>query len=41
MQVHLWVIDATGEVVGAGIFLLIMWLGIPAPTTSCRRLSRW
>lgn len=30
MQVHLWVIEATGEVVGASIFLLIMWLGIPA-----------
>ena len=30
MQIHLTVIQASGEVVGAGAFLLIMWLGIPA-----------
>lgn len=30
MQIHLWVIDAKGDVVGAGIFLVVMWLGLPA-----------
>jgi hypothetical protein len=30
MQVHLWAIDAKGDVVGGAIFLLIMALGLPA-----------
>lgn len=30
MMVHLTWIQASGEVAGAGAFLLIMWLGIPA-----------
>ena len=30
MEVHLWAIDASGDVVGGGAFLLTMWLGLPA-----------
>lgn len=30
MQIHLWAIDAKGEVVGAGLFLIVVWLGLPA-----------
>ena len=30
MQIHLWAIDAKGDVVGAGMFLLVVWLGLPA-----------
>lgn len=30
LEVHLWAIDAGGDVVGGGIFLLVMWLGLPA-----------
>lgn len=29
MHVHLVMIDAGGEVIGAGMFLLVMWLGLP------------
>ena len=29
MRIHLIMIDASGEVVGAAIFLLVMWLGLP------------
>src|SRR5262245_22405469 len=29
MQIHLWAIDAPGDVVGGGMFLLAMWLGLP------------
>ena len=30
MQIHLWTIDASPDVVGGGIFLVVIWLGLPA-----------
>jgi hypothetical protein len=30
MQIHLWAIDAKGDVIGAGFFLVVIWLGLPA-----------
>jgi hypothetical protein len=48
MTIHLWAIQATPEVVGGGIFLLVMWLGLPVIFLlsaclyySCRARSEW
>lgn len=30
MQIHLWAIDASPDVVGGGMFLVVIWLGLPA-----------
>jgi hypothetical protein len=30
MQIHLWAIEASPEVVGGGIFLVVIWLALPA-----------
>ena len=30
MQIHLWAIDASPDVVGGAMFLAVMWLGLPA-----------
>lgn len=29
MTLHLWVIQATPDVVGGGVFLLFIWVGLP------------